>query len=49
MGMLLGVVGALVLCLIIAGVGILLWKKKSGFKPVSGSDDGSSNHSSPEA
>ncbi|KAK7124373.1 hypothetical protein R3I94_018673 [Phoxinus phoxinus] len=40
-----GVLVAVVLLIAIGGIGYVVYKKKQGFKPVSGSDDGSSNSS----
>nr|AAH97061.1 Major histocompatibility complex class I UEA gene [Danio rerio] len=50
-GLIVGVVAALVLLVVIAVAGYMVYQKKKGFKPVSGSDDGSNSsaHAVPQA
>nr|NP_001017692.1 major histocompatibility complex class I UIA precursor [Danio rerio]AAH93149.1 Zgc:111997 [Danio rerio]AAI65457.1 Zgc:111997 protein [Danio rerio] len=50
-GLIAGVVAALVLLVVIAVAGYMVYQKKKGFKPVSGSDDGSNSsaHAVPQA
>ncbi|XP_056335826.1 BOLA class I histocompatibility antigen, alpha chain BL3-7-like [Danio aesculapii] len=50
-GLIAGVVAALLLLVVIGVAGYMVYQKKKGFKPVSGSDDGSnsSDHAVPQA
>ncbi|XP_051519823.1 H-2 class I histocompatibility antigen, Q9 alpha chain-like [Myxocyprinus asiaticus] len=42
-GIIVGVVAAVVLLIVMAGIGYKIYQKKKGFKPVNGSDDGSNS------
>ncbi|MCM8651739.1 hypothetical protein MZO44_16800, partial [Lactiplantibacillus sp. E932] len=50
-GIIVGVLAAVVLLIVIAVAGYMVYQRKKGFKPVSGSDDGSNSsaHTVPQA